>query len=300
MLRDTCIHAISLLARNGIMSPATVCRLRYILKFRKIPRQNPPRDLNEKIMWLEFNTDTTEWTRLSDKVEVRSWLAGLGLDRYAPRLLAVWDSADAVDLTSLPARFVIKPNNGFGSILIVRDKSAIDIDSLRPKLSQWIEKPFGIETGEPHYARIPRRILAEELLEPPTGYSAPLVDYKFWCVNGRAVACLTCSNRDFDTHRVDLAVYDLPSWTPRPDAIHPSFRNSSRVEKPEALAEMITLAERLAAPFPLVRVDLYYVGGKVYFGEMTFTSNGARMRYFTDKYLLELGEQAVLDLPPRS
>ena len=30
-----------------------------------------PQDLNEKITWLKMNTDTSEWTRLADKYQVR-------------------------------------------------------------------------------------------------------------------------------------------------------------------------------------------------------------------------------------
>ena len=34
---------------------------------------------------------------------------------------------------------------------------------------------------------------------------------------------------------------------------------------------MIEYAKKLSKPFPLVRVDLYIVDNKVYFGELTFT-----------------------------
>lgn len=34
---------------------------------------------------------------------------------------------------------------------------------------------------------------------------------------------------------------------------------------------------------------MYWVDGKAWFGEMTFTSNGGCMPYFTEEYLLELG-----------
>jgi hypothetical protein len=34
---------------------------------------------------------------------------------------------------------------------------------------------------------------------------------------------------------------------------------------------MLQLAEKLAAPYPFVRVDLYNIDGKIYFSELTFT-----------------------------
>ena len=47
---------------------------------------------------------------------------------------------------------------------------------------------------------------------------------------------------------------------------------------------MLKVAERLAKPFPVVRVDLYNINGKIYFGEMTFTSLGGLMNYYTDEF----------------
>ena len=41
-------------------------------------------------------------------------------------------------------------------------------------------------------------------------------------------------------------------------------------EKPESLAEMLDVARKLSAGLSHIRVDLYDVCGKVYFGEMTF------------------------------
>ena len=60
---------------------------------------------------------------------------------------------------------------------------------------------------------------------------------------------------------------------------------------PICLNEMIRVASILSKPFPQVRVDLYEVNGKVYFGELTFTSLGGMMDYYTPEYLLEMGKQ---------
>ena len=40
--------------------------------------------------------------------------------------------------------------------------------------------------------------------------------------------------------------------------------------------------------------DFYEAGGKLYFGEMTFSSLFGKMDYFTDEFLVELGDQCVL------
>ena len=55
---------------------------------------------------------------------------------------------------------------------------------------------------------------------------------------------------------------------------------------------MLDIARILAKPFPEVRVDLYALDdGRIYFGEMTFTSLGGFMNYYTPEYLLLMGEK---------
>ena len=44
--------------------------------------------------------------------------------------------------------------------------------------------------------------------------------------------------------------------------------------KPEGFEEMKELASKLSKGFRHVRVDLYNVSGKIYFGEMTFFPGG--------------------------
>ena len=59
---------------------------------------------------------------------------------------------------------------------------------------------------------------------------------------------------------------------------------------------MLKMATDLAQGFPQVRIDLYEVDGKVYFGEMTFTSNAGMMSYFTPEFLLKAGKKVTLPL----
>ena len=47
--------------------------------------------------------------------------------------------------------------------------------------------------------------------------------------------------------------------------------NVDELVKPLMLDEAIQVAEKLAKPFPFVRVDLYLSHNAVYFGELTFT-----------------------------
>lgn len=47
-----------------------------------------------------------------------------------------------------------------------------------------------------------------------------------------------------------------------------------QIKKPECIDKAFEIAEELSKEFPFVRVDLYIVGEKIYFGELTFTPAG--------------------------
>ena len=52
----------------------------------------------------------------------------------------------------------------------------------------------------------------------------------------------------------------------------------------------------LSKPFPQVRIDLYEIGGKIYFGEMTFTSAGGYDDEIPNDLDVEMGEKMNLPL----
>lgn len=66
-------------------------------------------------------------------------------------------------------------------------------------------------------------------------------------------------------------------------------------EKPARYEQMMQYAERLAKPFPIVRVDFYYVRDKIYLGELTFTSAGGLGVAFSDEAQKMMG--AMIELP---
>ena len=60
---------------------------------------------------------------------------------------------------------------------------------------------------------------------------------------------------------------------------------------------MVELAEELARPFPIVRVDFYSVNGRIVFGELTFTSHGGIGHVWADKILDDIGDMITLPDP---
>lgn len=272
--------------------PESIVRLRYFLRFRKFLNLKHPKNLNEKILYLSLKTDTSEWTCLADKYRVRQYVTDCGLDYTLTELYAYWKDMSDVDFSVLPNSFVIKSVQGCGDVIVVRDKSKVDFEQVKRKLIPMFTERYGTLEGGKHYLRIEPAVIVEELLPSSGEY---LIDYKIWCFNGKSNCILTCSGRSAEGVR--LGLYDLEWNYMRKYMSFNKEYSEERVPlpKPDNLQEMLLVAERLAKPFPCVRVDLYNIQGKIYFGEMTFTSLGGMMNYFTEDCLLKMGNEIDLN-----
>jgi hypothetical protein len=91
----------------------------------------------------------------------------------------------------------------------------------------------------------------------------------------------------------DVMTYDL-NWNAHPEfsVFTAEYRHGKPLGRPQNLNEMLDVARTLSKGFPILRVDLYNIEGKIYFGELTFTSQGGMMDYFKQDFLLQLGHKA--------
>lgn len=282
--------------------PAFMAKARYYERFHKKLDLNSPKDLNEKILWLAINTNTRDWSRLADKYAVRDYVHECGLDDILVPLYGVWDWADEIDFESLPQSFIIKSTNGSCTNFYVKDKSLITREELINKVKE-IENKKVIATGagDLHYLRIKSRIIAEGLLindELSAKFSETLIDYKIWCFNGHAEYIWVCMNRFVhNKDGAEVLTYDR-NWNPHPEysVWSNDFSQAQPMPKPAGFERMLEVAERLCQGFPVVRCDLYNLNGKIYFGEMTFTSLGGMMDFYTPEFLRLCGDKIDLSL----
>lgn len=289
----------------AILFPASYAKYVYkITTGKKLDLKNP-KNFDEKNYWLRVHSDLSQWTKLADKYAVREYVKQCGLGDILTPLYGVWERAEDIDFNKLPDRFVLKTNHGFGKIILVPKKSQLDIKKTRKQLNQWLKERHGLVSFEPHYWNISRKIIAEEYLQDnsTTRLSSSLIDYKFYCINGNPEIIKVMYNRNlnnwkdvnqnepgFKTFAVDLG------WNLRPELVpeSPKKVKDLSLPKPKLLDEMTDIAKTLSMPFPQVRVDLYEVNGKVFFGELTFTP-GDKNR-FTTEFSLELGKKMDLSL----
>lgn len=263
----------------------------YLCYRKKFPWDNPV-TLNEKIIWLSAMTDTSKWTECSDKYEVRKYVESLGLGHILTKCYGVWEHFDDIDFSKLPDQFVLKCTHDCGSTIIVNDKSRMNIPEVKAFLEDHLSERFGYQFCEPHYTKIKPRIMAEEILPINPDISSSLVDYKFWGCNGKVDYCMTVYDREPEekggSYMLDL--YSVRPWKQIEGLTsHYDKRYSRTLPEPLNLDEMVKVAELLSREFPQVRVDLYNINGKVFFGELTFTSQGGRMSYYTESFQEQVG-----------
>lgn len=168
--------------------------LYYNISHKKI-NWSSPKNLNEKINWLKFNSDTSVWTKLADKYLVRDYVKERGLSSILVELYGVWDDACDIDFNLLPTSFVLKTNHGCGTIIVVKNKNSINEDEVRKQLNTWLQLKFGTIYAEPHYNSIKPKIIAEEYLKNDNANSTSLVDYKVFCLEGKPYSILVCADR---------------------------------------------------------------------------------------------------------
>lgn len=261
----------------------------YFSSFGRHCNLKEPQNLIEKIYWMELYSDVSLWTKCADKLRVRDYVGQYDLLEYMPKLYGFWDRAEDIDFDSLPNSFVIKANNGCGTVRVVNDKTKLDTTKLRKEMHQWLMLPFGYSNAQMHYTKIEPCILAEELLANDYSQLSPtsMVDFKVWCINGNPLSIQITYNRQKNCHDVDL--YDT-DWNRMLDHLCSQAHKNEEVlfPKPDCLEEMLDIAQKLSSPFPEVRVDFYIVNNKPIIGELTFS---AGYPAFTDEYYEELGNK---------
>lgn len=286
VLKIICAPIVWATRLMGHYFPETLVRIRYWVRFHKRLNLQVPKTLNEKILYMSLCTDTTLWTRLADKYNVRGYVEECGLSEILVPLYGYWKKVDDIDFDSLPDSFVLKTAQGSGDVVLVRDKCTINKKEVLKHMDISLNTRQGEFEGGKHYMRIEPSIIAEGLLvndEVSQKYSSSIIDYKIWCFNGKVHYIWVCSNRnDLST---EVMTYDL-DWMPHPEysVFNEHYGRGQILPKPINFERMVEVAEILAKPFPVVRVDLYNINGKIYFGEMTFTSLGGLMDFYTDDF----------------
>ena len=262
-------------------------------KFRKmfgrpINWKNPC-SFNEKINWLKLHDRNPQYHLLIDKLRVKSIVAKLIGDEYIiPTIGSGIRTLSELNKESLPDRFVLKCNHDAASVVICHDKAIFDWEAAGQKLHACMSHDYyHFENKQWAYKGIDRYIFVEQYMED--GETHDLPDYKFYCFNGN-VKCIFVGRERFKNSRgVLVNMYDR-DWNKLPfEHFHPNYEGD--IPRPKNLNKMIEIAEQLARYVgnPFMRIDLYDINNKIYFGEFTFYPGGGFEEFRPEEWDYTLG-----------
>ncbi len=287
---------LSIAARFAVMFPNWIhddelyLKLYYRKSFHKKLNLDNPTTFSEKLQWLKLNNRCPKYTEMVDKFSAKQYVAKIIGEKYIVPTITIWNSVDEIDWDILPKQFVLKTTHDSGGIVICKDKDKLNKQKALEKLAWAFRHDNYSITREWPYKNVPRRIIAEHYLEDEYG---ELRDYKFLCFNGEPRLMFIATDRGnvkrggtkFDFFDMDFK--HMPIVQGHPNA-------KKEFEKPNVYNEMKIIAEKLSKGIPHVRVDLYNVNGKIYFGELTFFHFSGFCPFIPEKWDKEIGSWVEL------
>ena len=187
----------------------------------------------------------------------------------------------------MPNKFVIKTTHDSGGVFICEDKEKIDIVRAKTKISRSIKRNYYNYWREWCYKNIQPKIIIEEFLHDEHINKAGLVDFKFYCFNGKPYYCQVIQNRG---RNETIDFFDMDRKRMPFNGTRPLPMSENPIKKPKKLNEMIEISERLSENIPFLRVDLYYVNNQIYFGELTFFPSSGFGSFYPKRWNRKIGE----------
>jgi hypothetical protein len=260
----------------------TAVTIEFLYFHRRLPRLDHPQTFCEKIAHRKLHDRDPRMPRLADKILAKEDVAEvLGPEWLIP---TIWSGERLPPRAerNWPIPYVLKANHGSNFNYFVLSEEDQDWDRIEQKAEQWLKGGYGRDEFEWIYTQIRPGLLVEPFVGT-RGVAPP--DYKFFVFGGRTVYIQVDLGR-LQKHR--QLFYDVNWQRQKIEYICPW--TDEEVPPPRSLAKMIETANKLGAAFPFVRVDLYEIEGKPYFGEMTFYPNSGRFVFKPESTELMLGQ----------
>ena len=266
------------------LSDSLYLKIFYKYKFNKRLDLSNPVTFNEKLQWLKLYDRKNIYTVMVDKYEAKKYVGDIIGDEYIIPTIGIYEKFDDIDFDKLPNQFVMKCTHDSHGLVIVKDKSCLDINLAKKKINKSLNRNYYYFGREWPYKNVKPRIIIEEYKED---YSGELIDYKVYAFNGKCDYVLVCFDRQKGATKF---IYFDKNWNMKKEFTNDGIKYGDiiKLKKPKNLDKMFQFASILSKDIPFVRVDFYEVNGSLYFGELTFyPSSGfdSKRRKEADEYL---------------
>ena len=269
----------------------TYLKLYYKLRLGMDLNLENPQLFTEKLNWLKVYDRRPYYWRYADKYEVKKLVTEKLGGAYLIPIIGVWDKFEDINFDELPNQFVLKCTHDSGGSAVCKDKSTFDKQAARQKINKALKRNYYWFGREWPYKNIKPRIIAEPYVDSLGKPES--VEYKLTCCNGEVKMITVCEGIPHAANCLRKNDHFDKQW----DQMHfyVDYKSSGKkIEKPIFMDEMVALSEKLAEGIPTVRVDWYYIEGKITFGEMTFYTHAGFMNYNPPEWNKIMGDWLVL------
>ena len=274
------------------MSDEKYLKKEYYSIFRKKLNLENPITFNEKLQWLKLHDRKDIYTTMVDKVEAKKYVASIIGEEYIIPTIGVYDRFDDIDFDKLPNQFVIKCTHDSGGIVICKNKAELDIKVAKKRINKFLKRKFYYVHREWPYKNVRPRIIIEKYMED--GNRKTMRDYKFFCFNGKPE--MMYLSEGLENHKTaKMSFYDMDMKVT--DCLRSDYAPLDYVpEKPKNFERMKEFSGILSRDIPHLRVDWYEINGKLYFGELTFTTCAGYVPFANYDWDKKLGDLIDLKL----
>lgn len=244
----------------------------------KKPNLDSPKTFTEKLNTIKLNKKIQKkLSNYVDKHKVRKYVsAKIGTKYLIPEYLYT-KKLKTKDLRKIPNSFVIKTTNGSGTNYIVKNKKKTSLKEIVSYIN-WLSKlKYGYMWGEFFYNNIKPGIIIEKLL----------LDKKNNIPDD--LKCFCFKDNKGEKHKIlylERVIGDKRSrimfdenWNPINYSSHNFDKLNIKLKKPDNSDEILSVIDKLSEDFSFVRVDLFLLDKKIYFGELTFVPTAGYMKF---------------------
>lgn len=242
--------------------------------FGRWPFHAFPRSADEKFLWRKCFDRDPVFTRLSDKLELRRWLAETGAELSMAPVLWSGQRPQDIPQALLTSDVIVKTNHNSGGNLSP-DPTNLDRALIDDKLDRWLSGDYSRICGEWGYKNVPRQVFVEQRIGPK---DVPIDDWKFYTFGSHIQRIVHIQNH------ADRRLGEV--FAPTADGEFVRLDRPPRVctgllggDRPASFDRAVALARQLGAGFDQMRVDLMEAEGKLWMGEMTIYNQTG---YITD------------------
>ncbi len=238
-----------------------ISQYRYFLDNFRFANVRNPKGFPEFLMRFKLSDEARApiFERISDKELVKEFVAERAGAGNTIETLAILRTDSEIDAYKFPPNSVAKPTHLSGAVIFIRDDQPSPVDCDRMK--SWLQTNFFHVNREPNYKNLVPKVIVEPFISEG---SEPPDDIKIFCFHGEP----RFIQIDFGRHGIHLRdIYDLDGR--RLDLTFRHRPANREFPYKDKIREMLDLAQKLAADFYFLRVDLYLVKGKLFVGELT-------------------------------